>query len=134
MTAIAIDGASDAVLVHDRSLRDDDDLLAAVSSLVGSSLQTQRVVGRLATYASQLEDSRARIARAADVERSRIERDLHDGAHQRLVGLPIRLSVAEELMRTDPGAGAAAVRDFGPRSIWRSRSSGRSRTASIRPC
>ena len=38
-----------------------------------------------------------RIARAADLERSRIERDLHDGAQQRLIGLRIKLSLAEEL-------------------------------------
>ena len=38
-----------------------------------------------------------RIARAADLERSRIERDLHDGAQQRLIGLRIKLSIAEEL-------------------------------------
>ena len=50
----------------------------------------------------QLEESRMRIARAADLERSRIERDLHDGAQQRLIGLRIKLSIAEEL--EDPSA------------------------------
>jgi signal transduction histidine kinase len=56
----------------------------------------------------QLEESRMRIARAADLERSRIERDLHDGAQQRLIGLRIRLSIAEEL--EDP---SSALRELG---------------------
>ena len=60
-----------------------------------------------------LEQSRRRIAEAADVERARIERDLHDGAQQRLMMLRIRLSLAEELLRTDPAAGADAVHDLG---------------------
>jgi signal transduction histidine kinase len=95
-----------ALLVHDPSLLDDDDLLAAVRSLVSATLQHERLTG-------ELEESRKRIARAADVERSRIERDLHDGAQQRLIGLRIKLSLAEELGQADPVAGVEAVHDLG---------------------
>jgi signal transduction histidine kinase len=42
-------------------------------------------------------ESRARIMAAADDERRRIERDLHDGAQQRLVALRIRIELAAEL-------------------------------------
>jgi signal transduction histidine kinase len=56
----------------------------------------------------ELEESRMRIARAADLERSRIERDLHDGAQQRLIGLRIKLSIAEELDNPAP-----ALRELG---------------------
>ena len=51
---------------------------------------------------SQLEESRKRIARSADIERARIERDLHDGAQQRLIGLRIKLTLAEELVAAIP--------------------------------
>jgi signal transduction histidine kinase len=49
----------------------------------------------------ELEESRARIVAAADRERHRIERDLHDGAQQRLVALRIKLELADELMEID---------------------------------
>jgi signal transduction histidine kinase len=62
---------------------------------------------------SDLEDSRRRIAEAADLERARIERDLHDGAQQRLVALSIRLGLAEELLKTDPGAGVQEIHELG---------------------
>jgi signal transduction histidine kinase len=95
-----------ALLVHDPALLDDAELLGAVRSLVQATLQHDRLT-------HELEDSRKRIARAADIERSRIERDLHDGAQQRLIGLRIKLSIAEELARSDPAAGAAAIHDLG---------------------
>lgn len=50
----------------------------------------------------ELRRSRARLASAAERERRRIERDLHDGAQQRLVALRIELGLAEELVRRDP--------------------------------
>jgi signal transduction histidine kinase len=51
---------------------------------------------------ADLGDSRRRIAEAGDLGRARIERDLHDGAQQRLVALRIRLGMAEDLLATDP--------------------------------
>jgi signal transduction histidine kinase len=46
----------------------------------------------------ELRRSRARVAHAADTERRRIERDLHDGAQQRLIALRVKLALAEEIM------------------------------------
>ena len=46
-----------------------------------------------------LRDARQRIITAADAERQRIERDLHDGAQQRLVALKVMLGLAESLTR-----------------------------------
>ena len=46
----------------------------------------------------ELRRSRARVAQAADTERRRIERDLHDGAQQRLIALRVKLALAEEIM------------------------------------
>jgi signal transduction histidine kinase len=113
LTLVHDDGDPVAVMVHDPLLQDDPELLAALSSLVLAALQHRRLTSRLASSLQQLEDSRKRIARAADLERSRIERDLHDGAQQRLITMRIKLSLAEELAQDDPAAGAEAVHELG---------------------
>ena len=61
----------------------------------------------------ELASSRARIQAAADDERRRIERDLHDGAQQRLVALRVRLALAADLMRDDPMSGPQLLDELG---------------------
>jgi signal transduction histidine kinase len=56
-----------------------------------------------------LRDARARIIAAADAERRRIERDLHDGAQQRLVALSLTLGMAESRLASDPDAVAPLI-------------------------
>jgi signal transduction histidine kinase len=56
-----------------------------------------------------LRDARARIIAAADAERRRIERDLHDGAQQRLVALSLTLGMAESRLAGDPQAAAPLI-------------------------
>jgi signal transduction histidine kinase len=56
-----------------------------------------------------LRDARARIIAAADAERRRIERDLHDGAQQRLVALSITLGMAESRLPSDPEAAVPLI-------------------------
>jgi signal transduction histidine kinase len=56
-----------------------------------------------------LRDARARIIAAADAERRRIERDLHDGAQQRLVALSLTLGLAESRLGSDPTAVAPLI-------------------------
>jgi signal transduction histidine kinase len=63
----------------------------------------------LATQAGLLRESRSRIVAAGDRERRRIERDLHDGAQQRLVGLSLQISRAREQCITDPVAAQATL-------------------------
>ena len=58
-----------------------------------------------------LRDARARIIAAGDAERRRIERDLHDGAQQRLVALSLTLGMAEARLTSDPIAAAALIAD-----------------------
>ena len=79
--------------------------LAAQLYLVVASLSTlcvAAVVTERRDFARRLADSRARIADAGVRERRRIERDLHDGAQQRLVALSIRLELAAEQARRTP--------------------------------
>jgi len=71
--------------------------IAALTTLCVTALCSERRRAGLA-----LADSRARIVAAADAERRRIERDLHDGAQQRLVALQVRLRLAEDIVEQDP--------------------------------
>jgi signal transduction histidine kinase len=56
-----------------------------------------------------LEDTRSRVVDAADAERRRIERDLHDGAQQRLVAVALALGRARARFDDDPDAGRVLV-------------------------
>ena len=87
----------------------------------------------LTAEVSDLRDARSRIIEAADAERRRIERDLHDGAQQRLVALALTLRMAEKRAaagrsRRPPSWCARRAR----RRVWRSRSCATWLAASIR--
>lgn len=109
----AVDGSPEVVLVHDVALCDDPELLDGVSAMVVAVWRHERTMYELARAMRELEASRRRVAEAATLERARIERDLHDGAQQRLVALRIRLGLAEDQLRSDPAAGIAAVHELG---------------------
>ncbi len=74
----------------------------------GESRETQRARA-LRTRVDDLRDARQRILTAADEERRRIERDLHDGAQQRLVAVTLTLRLAQSRIATDPGGAAELV-------------------------
>jgi signal transduction histidine kinase len=65
--------------------------------------------GELAARVGELERSRARVVDAAEQERRRIERDLHDGAQQRLVALAMNLGRAKARYDQDPAAARALI-------------------------
>ena len=67
----------------------------------------------LTAQVSELQDERSRIIAAADEERRRIERDLHDGAQQRLVALALNLRMAEQRAAGGDPAAAELVRQAG---------------------
>jgi signal transduction histidine kinase len=73
----------------------------------GESVEHRRARA-LRARVDDLRDARQRIIAAADAERRRIERDLHDGAQQRLVAVALTLGVAESQLESDP-AGAARL-------------------------
>ena len=62
---------------------------------------------------TELQDARSRIIAAADAERRRIERDLHDGAQQRLVALALNLRMAEQRAESGDPTAAELVRQAG---------------------
>lgn len=67
----------------------------------------QASLADLQLRAEELRASRARVVAAADSERRRVERDLHDGAQQQLVLLGLKLGMAARLIGKDPGAATA---------------------------
>lgn len=76
--------------------------LADFTNLVALALES-------AEAHEQLTASRARIVEASVAERRRLERNLHDGAQQRLVTLAVNLRIAQECLREDPAAAEAML-------------------------
>ena len=71
--------------------------------------EVHRLNAELHVRLDELAASRARIVTAGDVERRRLERNLHDGAQQRLVSLSLSLRVALAKLESDPTAARAAL-------------------------
>jgi signal transduction histidine kinase len=103
-TLVDRDGAHLAALVHDASLGEEPALLDAVGAAAGIALENARLHAELRARLEELRGSRARIVEAAQTERSRLERDLHDGAQQRLVSLSLELGLLEARLEGDPAA------------------------------
>jgi signal transduction histidine kinase len=103
-------GARVAALVHDSALGDEPELLDAVTAAAAIALQTGRLQAELRANLDELRGSRARIIQAGQEERQRLERDLHDGAQQRLIALSLDLSVLQSRLDADAAAVLARVR------------------------
>jgi signal transduction histidine kinase len=87
------DGAHVAALIHDPALTDEPELLDSVRAAAGIALENARLQAELRARLEELRGSRARIVEAAQNERQLLERDLHDGAQQRLIALSLNLSL-----------------------------------------
>src|SRR5205085_10689959 len=88
-TLIDLDGRHVAALIHDPSLREEQELLDAASAAPGIELENAQLHAKLRARLEELRGSRARIVEATQLERQRLERNLHDGAQQRLVALSL---------------------------------------------
>jgi signal transduction histidine kinase len=91
VTPIDRDGRTVAVVVHDAALETDPALVRAAGAAAGLALDNELLTAEVRARLEAVRTSRARLVEAADAERVRIERMLHDGAQQRLVALAIRL-------------------------------------------
>jgi signal transduction histidine kinase len=99
-----------AALIYDESLRREPELVQAVAAAARVTLQKDRLEAELKAKVEELRSSRARIVEAGDAERQRLERNLHDGAQQRLVTLALALKLAEREARSNPDAAAETLR------------------------
>jgi signal transduction histidine kinase len=102
VTLLERHGRKVAALVHDPALSEDQPRLDAVSSAAGLALENERLLVELRAQLEEVKDSRARIVEAGMSERRRLERNLHDGAQQRLVTLSLHLRMAQETLHDDP--------------------------------
>ena len=105
-TVIDREGEHVAVLLHDRALEDEPELLAGVGAAASIALENARLQAELAARLEEVKGSRARVLEAGQRERQRLERDLHDGAQQRLIALSLELSMLEKRLSDDPDARA----------------------------
>jgi len=108
-TPVEVEGERVGAIVHDASLRAEPEVLGSVAAAAGLAMQNERLQAALGAKLEELRRSRARIVEAGLAERRRLERNLHDGAQQRLVALSLSLRVAERQIAKDPERARALV-------------------------
>ena len=96
---------------YDPELVDDPKLVTSSAQLVALALHRERLISELVDSRNHLAESRLRIAQAAEVERDRIARNLHDGAQARLVLLGIRAQLLADSLDADGRAAAENLRE-----------------------
>lgn len=89
------DGTGLAALVQDDEVWKDSRSIDALNAAAGLVLDNQRLTAELEQRLAEVRASRARLVAAGDDERRRLERDLHDGAQQRLVSVVLLLRLAD---------------------------------------
>jgi signal transduction histidine kinase len=90
-----------AVLVHRKDLLGDRRLVEEVASAATLAFENERLHAEASAQLAELRTSRARLVTASDAERRRLERDLHDGAQQRLVGLTLATRLLRQQLEQD---------------------------------
>ena len=103
------EGSPIAALHYDASLDDDPELVEAVAAAATLALEHERLHEQSATRLAELMASRERLVSAGDTERRRLERNLHDGAQQRLVALAMQLRLLQMQISSDPVAAEKLV-------------------------
>jgi signal transduction histidine kinase len=108
-TTIENEGMRVAAIIHDADLAQERDLVQAVGAAAALTLENERLDAELRAHVDELHASRARIVTAGYAERQRLERDLHDGAQQRLMALGINLRLARDRIGSDAQEAAALL-------------------------
>ena len=102
-------GQDSAILIHDAALEHEPALIRLTAAAAGLALEHSRLQAEVAVQLEQVRASRARIVEVGDSERRRLERDLHDGAQQRLVTLSLALAMARDRAAAADPALAALI-------------------------
>jgi signal transduction histidine kinase len=105
------EGKRVGAIIHDAALGDDPSLVRAAAAAAALQLQNERLEAELRARVEELQSSRARLVEISMFERRRLERDLHDGAQQRLVALSLQLGMARRKVEDDPVTGARLLDD-----------------------
>jgi signal transduction histidine kinase len=109
VTRVELGGRRTAAVVYDPVLAPDAALVRAAATYGLVVLENTRLINELRASLERLSEEELRSAAAARTERKRIERDLHDGAQQRLVSLRIHLALLGERLNGDAPARAAEL-------------------------
>jgi signal transduction histidine kinase len=102
VTVLEHEGEPLAAISHDPSLLEEPKLVSAAGAAARLALENAQLQAETRAQVEQVKESRLRIVAAADEERKRIERDVHDGAQQRLSALANQLRAAQ--LRLGTGA------------------------------
>jgi signal transduction histidine kinase len=100
------EGKRVGAIVYDPALRDDPSLVRAAAAAAALQLENERLEAELRARVEELQSSRTRLVEVSMGERRRLERDLHDGAQQRLVALSLQLGMAQRKLDGDPATAA----------------------------
>ena len=100
--AIDREGQCVAAIIYDGSLREAETHVQAVGAAASMALQNEGLEAELRAKVDELRRSRERMLRIGLEERRRLERDLHDGAQQRLVSMALNIRLARAKLNEDP--------------------------------
>jgi signal transduction histidine kinase len=100
--AVARDGDCVAAIIYDASLHEAEEHVQAVGAAASLALVNERLEAELRAKVGELRRSRERMLRIGLEERRRLERDLHDGAQQRLVSMALNIRIARAKLNEDP--------------------------------
>jgi signal transduction histidine kinase len=102
VTRVDRDGECIAAIVHDGALPNMSEHVQAVGAAAALALENERLDAELRAKIGELRSSRERMLRIGLEERRRLERDLHDGAQQRLVSMALNIRLARAKLNEDP--------------------------------
>lgn len=102
VTPVVYRGQTIAALVHDPVLLRNPERLSTAIAAAALAIDNERLQAELRAHLTEVLASRSRIVEAGDRERRRVERNLHDGAQQRLVALGLTLNLAGRKAEDDP--------------------------------
>ncbi|HEY7619693.1 MAG TPA: histidine kinase [Solirubrobacteraceae bacterium] len=111
VTEVEREGIRVGAIIHDASLADEPGLVRAVAASAALALENERLEAELRARLDELQTSRSRLVEVSMFERRRLERDLHDGAQQRLVALSLQLGLAQRRLQDGDGQAAGAMLD-----------------------
>ncbi len=113
VTEIASEAGPVASILYDPALHNQERFVEAVGDAAALWLRSEQLEADLRASMADLAASRMRLVEAADAERERIERDLHDGAQQHLVGMRVKLDLASATVERDRERGVQMLTEIG---------------------
>jgi signal transduction histidine kinase len=102
VTLVTAEGGPTVAMIHDPQLDDDPELLRTAGAVALLAAENAELEAGWTEAVRELERSRARLVRAADDERRKFERNLHDSVQQQLISIRLRLEMEAEEADTSP--------------------------------